>query len=421
MKSFNLLAFLLPFMGLTGCKSEASHSNDQVLPGENLEQALQEKLINAQDGDVIRLPEGKFSIRRELSLEGVPNVTIKGAGMDKTVLSFKEQIAGAQGLLIQSSDGIVLEDFTVEDSKGDAIKLLSCDRVTLRGVNTRWTTGAKNTNGGYGLYPVSCTNVLMENCEASYASDAGIYVGQSTNVIVRNNYVHHNVAGLEIENTRHADVYNNTVTGNTGGLLIFDMPDLPQANGYQVKVHDNTVEDNNFENFAAPGAVVSTLPPGTGMLVMAHKEVEIFNNVIRKHKTTALSITSWVFTGKPFESAEYDPFCSALYIHDNNISETQGPSDTSTEFGQVLTALTKGQGVDIAIDGIFNPASLGENGLPAGDAAICLRNNGAVSFVNINAAQGKGPEEWAQVMSNDPTPFDCSGHTVTLTDWLVTK
>lgn len=420
MKSINLFFSFLLFIIITSCGSEAGGEGD-LLPPDNLEKALQERLINAQDGDVLLLPEGTFSFRSEISLQGVPNVTIKGMGMDKTVLSFKDQVVGAQGMLIKSSNGITLEDFTVEDSKGDAIKLQDCEGVAMRGLNTRWTGGALETNGGYGLYPVSCTNVLMENCEASYASDAGIYVGQSTNVIVRNNYVHHNVAGLEIENTRNADVYDNTVTGNTGGLLIFDMPDLPQANGYKVRVHDNTVEDNNFQNFAAPGTVVSTLPPGTGMLVMAHREVEIFDNVIRKHKTTALSITSWIFTGKPFESAEYDPFSSALYIHDNTIAETQGPSDTSTEFGQVLTALTQGQGVDIAIDGIFNPATVGENGLPAGEASICLRNNGEVSFLNINAAKGRSPEEWAQVMNNDMSGFECDGRRVELADWLAGK
>ena len=142
------------------------------------------------------------------------------------------------------------------------------------------------------------------------------------------------------------------------------------------------------------------------------------NNIINNHTTTALAINSWIFTGKPFESAEYDPFCSALYIHDNTISKTQGPSDTSTDFGKVLSALTQGQGVDIAIDGIFNPSSVGENGLPAGEASICLSNNGEVSFLNLNAAQGKGPEDWAKVMSNDMSGFDCTGEALEISAWL---
>lgn len=71
-----------------------------------------------------------------------------------------------------------------------------------------------------------CTNVLIEGCTAIGASDAGIYVGQSKNIIVRNSRAYHNVAGIEIENSLMADVYDNESTENTGGVLVFDLPDL---------------------------------------------------------------------------------------------------------------------------------------------------------------------------------------------------
>ena len=35
------------------------------------------------------------------------------------------------------------------------------------------------------LYPVESTNVLIDGCVAIGASDAGIYVGQSQNIIVQ--------------------------------------------------------------------------------------------------------------------------------------------------------------------------------------------------------------------------------------------
>jgi parallel beta-helix repeat protein len=405
-------------LAIWGCQSP---NTEQVLSADDLVQTLQEKLITAEAGSTFLLPEGTFEFQNEISLDGVPNVTIKGAGMDKTILSFKGQVTGAQGLLVKSSDGITLEDFTVQDTKGDAIKVLESENVTFRKVNTTWTGGAQTSNGGYGLYPISCTNVLMEQCEASYASDAGIYIGQSTNVIVRDNYVHHNVAGLEIENTRNAEVYRNRCEGNTGGLLIFDMPDLPQANGYNVKVFDNRVVGNNHENFAPEGTVVSILPPGTGVLVLAHSDVEISNNIISEHKTTAVALTSWVFTGKPFESKEYNPFCSGLSIYDNSISKTVGPSDMTTDFGQLITALTQGQAVDIAIDGIFNPATLGDQGVPIDEDRICIRNNGDVRFLNLNAGLGSTPEEMAQNMDMDMSKFDCEAKKVEVTghdDWL---
>jgi len=50
------------------------------------------------------------------------------------------------------------------------------------------------------------------------AADAGSYVGQSKNVIVRNNRAESNVAGIEIENTQGADVYDNVAVDNTGAF-----------------------------------------------------------------------------------------------------------------------------------------------------------------------------------------------------------
>jgi parallel beta-helix repeat protein len=406
-----------------GCK-QSNETSSGTLSSENLEKAFMEKLLTAKDGDVIQLPEGSFNFNRSLSLEAVPNVTLKGAGLGKTILSFKGQIEGAQGLLLKDCENLTLEGFSVQDTKGDAIKAHNCKNITMRGLETTWTGGPKKENGGYGLYPVSCTNVLMENCEASYASDAGIYVGQSTNVVVRNNYAHHNVAGIEIENTRNADVHNNRTMENTGGLLIFDMPDLPQANGWKIKVHDNQVENNNHPNFAAPGTVVSILPPGTGLLMMAHREIEVYKNTIKGHKTLGLCMNSWLFTGRPFESKEYDPFCSAIHVHDNTFEGNTGEVDTSTDFGKLMAAVTQGKTVDIAMDGIFNPASLGDKGVPTGDAAFCFKNNGNVSFVNFNAGKGSKPEEIAKNLSTDITPFDCSLKGVDITGhdaWLTLK
>ena len=143
--------------------------------------------------------------------------------MDKTVLSFAGQIAGAEGLLVTASD-FTIEDLAIEDAKGDALKVNEGENITIRRVRTEWTNGPSQDNGAYGIYPVQTTNVLVEGNVAIGASDAGVYVGQSRDVIVRNNRAEYNVAGIEIENTVGADVYDNVATNNTGGILVFNMP-----------------------------------------------------------------------------------------------------------------------------------------------------------------------------------------------------
>ena len=369
-----------------------------VFTADNVVSELQRTLITAKDGDLITLPEGSFSFKRSLSLNDTPNITIKGAGKGKTILSFKGQIEGAEGILVKNVNGITLEGFTVADSKGDAIKTQDCTNVIMRDLETTWTTGKLSTNGAYGLYPVSSTNVLMENCEASYAMDAGIYVGQSNNVVVRNNYVHHNVAGLEIENTKVGEVYGNRAHDNTAGMLIFDMPDLPQANGDKIKFYDNYMENNNGENFAPKGMIVSTLPPGTGMNIMAHSNIEIYNNTIKGHKTVGVMVNSWMITGQSYKSEEFDPYCTNVFIHDNVFENNTGVADTTTDSGKLITALSGDQTYDLMIDGIFKPNE---------PISYCFKNNGDISFLNLNASKGTDPADIMKNMDNDMSPFDC--------------
>jgi parallel beta-helix repeat protein len=100
----------------------------------------------------------------------------------------------------------LLEGFTVQDAKGDAIKTMHVTGITFRNVKAEWTGIPGPDNGGYGLYPVQCERVLIDQCEAIGASDAGIYVGQSKDIVVKNSKAFHNVAGIEIENSLRAEV-----------------------------------------------------------------------------------------------------------------------------------------------------------------------------------------------------------------------
>ena len=155
-----------------------------AMPELNFEESLQQQLILALPGEVIEIPAGVHEITRSLSLD-VAGVTIRGAGMDRSILSFKNQIQGAEGLLV-TADDFVIEDLAIEDTVGDALKINDSTNVTIRRVRTEWTGGALTSNGAYGIYPVQSRNILIEGSVAIGASDAGIYVGQSPQIIVRN-------------------------------------------------------------------------------------------------------------------------------------------------------------------------------------------------------------------------------------------
>jgi len=92
----------------------------------------------------------------------VSGVTLRGEGMDTSVLSFRGQVQGAEGLLVSASD-FTIEDLAIEDTRGDALKINEGSNIVIRRVRTEWTNGPDVENGAYGIYPVQTENVLLED------------------------------------------------------------------------------------------------------------------------------------------------------------------------------------------------------------------------------------------------------------------
>ena len=286
-----------------------------VAPGEGAQERLQEALIAAEPGDIVELGAGRFALTDGLSLD-VDRVTVKGQGGLETTLDFAAQQGAGEGLLV-TSDDVILREFAVENSKGDGIKSKGADRIVYHKLRVEWTGGPKASNGAYGIYPVESRDVLIDSVFVRGASDAGIYVGQSRNIIVRNSTVVENVAGIEIENSIDADVYDNIAAHNTGGILVFDLPNLPQMGGHNVRIFGNIIVDNMTQNFAPKGNIVANVPTGTGIMVMANRKVEIFDNVIGENGTTNIMVVGYRF---PYQDPKYDPTPRDVVIWDNQHS-----------------------------------------------------------------------------------------------------
>ena len=366
----------------------------------NIEKDLQTQFILAEPGDTITIPEGVHQIRGTLSIEGKENLVIRGFDMDKSILSFSGQTDGAQGLSITNCKNIVLEKFTVQDSKGDAIKAQYVDGIVFRSVKTEWTGGPKETNGAYGLYPVQCTNVLIEFSVAIGASDAGIYVGQSNDIIVRHSTAYHNVAGIEIENSFDAMVYANHTYENTGGILVFDLPDLVQKKGGNIRVYHNIVRNNNLDNFAPPGNIVSKVLPGTGVMVLAANDVHIYENTIQKNKSIGTGIVSYFITEEAFTDSLYNPYTSDIHIYNNVYEREVGFPTLDYEIGQLMAIKYGRNTPDIIYDGMQDP-----------DVAegLCIQNNFRADFTNLDIEHNfeKWYSPFISNFSEDPSPHDC--------------
>jgi len=389
--------FIAIVLLITSCGSSVKDSVNHETVFENGYEKIQEMLLEVKPGGTVTIPEGLYKIDRSISLDDISRVTIQGMGKGKTILSFLDQKQGAEGLRI-TADSIKLLNFTIADAIGDAVKLQDCKGVHIEGVKTTWTQGAKSTNGAYGLYPVQCEDVVIDNCEAAFASDAGIYVGQSQNVVVKNSYAHHNVAGIEIENCINSKVFNNIAENNTGGVLVFDLPDLELVNGHTTKVFDNKIRENNLKNFAAEGNMVAIIPPGSGVILLAAKNVEVYNNEITNHKTLGVGITSFHITERKWKDQRYEPFTSDISVHDNTITRKTAIPDVTKRFGQMVNMLFPGKPQDILYDGILKDGLTGKNPMN-----ICVKNNKAedLRFANIDAAN-----DFENVKS-DLSVYDC--------------
>jgi len=315
---------------LAGCEKEDGETSiygECIKFGPGDEAAIIEAFLSLEDSTCIDLAEGNYSFEN-LSIAGVNTVMITGAGREKTVLDFSAQTSGGEGIAVSDVTNFIIKDMKIMDSKGDLLKIRNATNLQIKNIYAIWNSDADSSNGGYGLYPVLCTNVLIEDCFVRGASDAGIYVGQSDQVVVRNSEAYMNVAGCEIENTTNADVYDNEFHGNTGGLLIFDLPGLSKRGGY-VKAYNNNIHDNNLKNFAPSGSFgtttgVGNTPPGSGILHVSTSNVEIFNNTIKDNNLASIYVVCGLILDEnalDYIGPNYYPFPKDVYIHDNAMSK----------------------------------------------------------------------------------------------------
>ncbi|MCP5191361.1 MAG: right-handed parallel beta-helix repeat-containing protein [Pseudomonadales bacterium] len=358
--------------------------------GDDFQTRLMEALIEAQPGNIIELPEGEFTLNTGISLD-VDNVIIRGQGHTKSILNFEAQESGGESVLV-TSNNVVLQDFAVIDPPADGIKYKFSNGVTMRGMRVEWTCGPCSENGAYGIYPVQTENVLIEDSVVIGASDAGIYVGQSDKIIVRRNLASLNVAGIEIENSTNSEVYDNEAVNNTGGILVFDLPNLSRE-GTRTKVYNNVMRDNNTPNFAPPGSIVGVVPTGTGMLIMAFTDVEVFDNIIENNQSSAIAIVHYDISGRPTDDVNYDGTPRRVYIHDNDIrNNAYQPSDLAAQLDPLFADV--GGMPQIFYDGIGEQA-----GRFAESDRICIAEDPAVKRGILFGANGA---------STDPAYFDCA-------------
>jgi len=385
---------------------------------------------------------GTFAFDNTLNLPLVTGMKITGAGIDTTTLDFSGQTAGAGG--IHAADGtqnITFSGFTVKNPKGDGIDVKSGVGVYFNKVKVIWTAADNTTHGSYALYPVNSTNVLIDGCVVIGSRDAGLYVGQSKTIIVRNSTVSQSVAGIEIEASSDADVYDNEAFNNTGGILVFALPGLSDPSGNHgtknVRVYNNNVHDNNTLNFGAAGTTVAAVPAGSGILVIAATNVEVYGNNISNNDAVAFAFVSYCLLDlasspnfcetlpNPIDPV-FNPLGSSAWVHDNTFSGNGGSPHLTNAAGQVQlfgallfqikSAFPSSTISELLWDGIGGPGyapptGTATSGTPPNPLAYWQKNGASATFGNLNFQGGLVPDPANPVPDTTALRFDIADFT----------
>lgn len=339
-------------------------------PGQ--EQAIQDAANTLVECSTLRFAAGTYSFNNAITVRN-KGISFIGAGKGvkggltgtatSTVFVFTGAVSNSNGI-DHVGDWFTIRALAIINAKKDALRIESSTNVRIQQLRTEWATQNDPNNGKYGIYPVKSANVLVEDCEAYNAADAGIYVGQTTGTIVRRNVAKQNVAGIEIENTRFADVYENTAEDNTTGLVVFDLPGNPNS-GTDIKVFNNTIINNNRPNFAAVSAsssTVSQVPAGTGTFVLASRRVDVTANTYRNNNSVDFALfsglaiepdpTKWAAGGFNFGSSD-------VWVHGNTFAGGSGDSidngnvsETLRPLGVVFSALYQTQAALVPDGGV---------------------------------------------------------------------
>jgi cytochrome c peroxidase len=290
-----------------------------VRPGHSIQEAVDKAGRNG----IVRIYPGTY---HENVLVIHHGVTIEGI-----IQNGKRPVLDGKNLL---PDGIAalgnhftVQNLEIRNYQGNGVVVHKARNVTFRNLRVHNT-------GLYGVYPVECDGVLVEKCVVSGVRDAGIYVGQSRNIIVRQNEAFQNVTGIEIENSVNALVEENYVHHNTGGILVFLLPFNPSKVQDLTIVRRNRVLYNNTPNFADPEAIVSNVLKGTGIMILAADRTEVYENEVVGNDSFGIAVVSLLNLFPRNTPFDVEPFPDGNRIYRNLLRDNgKNPDPRLTKYG----------------------------------------------------------------------------------------
>lgn len=194
----------------------------KINPGEN----IQQKIDEAQDGTVIIISTGEYTIDEPIVIESRKNLIIQG---DRDVWIFGNRV-DFQIFMIRDSENIFIKN------------IKACHKIGPKTQNTK----VDPKRIGSVMDIDCCKNVTLENCELEGCGVYGVYAVNTDVLNIYGCYLHHN-------SWRALGLFN---TGNVMNVVLRDCTIINNADFLEKEgnIHiqfegKNVIKDNTYEKY----------------------------------------------------------------------------------------------------------------------------------------------------------------------------
>jgi parallel beta-helix repeat protein len=245
---------------------------------------IQAAVDAANPGDTVRVPPGTY---HENILVTKDNITIEGSAgaiLDGTGVS------GTSGITVRSLtppariNGFRLTGLRIQNYVRNGVILNRVDNYQI-------DRGEYVDNLAYGIFPIRSAHGLIEFNQVSGSDDTGIYIGQSSDAIIRNNHVTDCTVGISAEVSSYITVQDNRVMDNTIGMLAAVLPGLSVTETTNIQLTRNLFIHNNRPNpVSDPSDILSQLPSGLGILIFGADQVTVMENKVLDNNSAGIAV-----------------------------------------------------------------------------------------------------------------------------------
>jgi parallel beta-helix repeat protein len=245
---------------------------------------IQAAVDAANPGDTVRLPPGTY---HENVLVTKDNITIEGSAgsiLDGTGLP------GTSGITVRSltplvrSNGFRLTGLQIQNYSRNGVILVRVDNYVI-------DHGVYINNDAYSIFPIRSSHGLIEFNRVSGSNDTGIYIGQSSDAVIRKNHITDCTVGINVEVSLNITVQDNKAMDNTIGMAALVLPGLSVTETTNIQIDGNLFMRNNRPNpVTYPADILSQLPSGVGLLIFGADHVTVTDNRVSDNNSVGIAV-----------------------------------------------------------------------------------------------------------------------------------